>query len=451
MLASYSKLFGCNVHNAIRVSPMALKIIDTPEFQRMRGIKQLGLCYLIYPAAVHTRFEHSLGVYHLAGKMLEKIQQQYPDREYDIPELGGKQKLTTKIVECIKIAGLCHDLGHGPFSHVFDDKLLEKSSHPNRHHEVRSCLIMEMLCRRELKDELDENHVAFIRSIICPGPQHTGVLYQIVSNYLNGIDVDKFDYLARDNKNLGMNITFNAARLINEFIIDKNGNIAYPKHCTTDIYEMFHTRYMMHKKVYSHKTVKLMELMLYDLFVKVDEIFHISRSIENMEDFCQLTDNTIFQHIQMVINPAPFLTCSLPDHHYQQVIQANQIYDNIISRNLYKQIVEMFNNKSEKILKEFVEHFCQSNPEIPLSHFEIYQTKIGFVSGNKPDPFSTIYFYDKKEDDNTFTIDKNQISGLMNDETQEIKWHLVCRDRSIYQRVVEDFHIFLDNKTSSNK
>ena len=71
----YSKLFACNIHDSIRISSMALKIINTPEFQRMREIKQLGLCHHIYPAATHTRFEHSIGVYHLAGKMVEKIQQ----------------------------------------------------------------------------------------------------------------------------------------------------------------------------------------------------------------------------------------------------------------------------------------------------------------------------------------------------------------------------------------
>lgn len=439
-MSSYSKLFGCNIHNAIRISPLALKIIDTPEFQRMRNIKQLGMCYLIYPAAVHTRFEHSIGVYHLAGKMLEKIQQQYPNREYDIPELGGKQKLTSKISECIKIAGLCHDLGHGPFSHVFDDSILKNSTHPNRHHEVRSCLILEILCRRELNNELDENHIAFIKSIISPSSNHTGALYQIVANNLNGIDVDKFDYLARDNNNLGMNVNFNMSRLISEFIIDKNGNIAYPKHCTIDVYEMFHSRYMMHKKVYSHKTVKLLELMMHDLIIKVDHIFGISKSIENMDNFCKLTDNTIGQYIMTVINPPEFLSFRIESNQYANVVQAEQIYNDILSRNLYKQIVEVSNdNGSEEFLQEFLKIVYQKYPAISASNFEIYRTKIGFVSGNKPDPFTSIYFYDKKEDDNTFTIDKNQISGLMSDEIQEIKWHLICRDRNIYPLIVSEF------------
>jgi len=194
--------------------------------------------------------------------MLDKIQQQYPDKEYMIPDLDSNPvKLNPLIVECIKIGGLCHDIGHGPYSHVFDKVILKNSTHENCNHESRSCLITEIICKRELSSEIDDRHIAFIKSIINPKEHHRGALYQIVANYLNGIDVDKFDYLARDSKNLGVHTSFNAERLINEFIIDQNDNIAYPKHCSYDIYELFHGRYMMHKKVYSHKTVKLIEVM----------------------------------------------------------------------------------------------------------------------------------------------------------------------------------------------
>ena len=70
-----AKLIGCNLYGHVRVSPLALRIIDTPEFQRLKQIKQLGLCWNVFPAATHTRFEHSIGTYHLTGKMLEKIRE----------------------------------------------------------------------------------------------------------------------------------------------------------------------------------------------------------------------------------------------------------------------------------------------------------------------------------------------------------------------------------------
>lgn len=441
---SYSKLFACNIHDSIRISPMALKIINTPEFQRMREIKQLGLCHHIYPAATHTRFEHSIGVYHLAGKMVEKIQQQYPNREYYIPELGPeKKKLNYKIAECIKIAALCHDIGHGPFSHIFDDTLIKNSKHPNRHHETRSCLIMEMLCKRELQNELDNNHIAFIKSIIDPTDKHSGALYQIVSNNLNGIDVDKFDYLERDTKNLGLKSGFNAYRLINEFIIDKNGNIAYPKHCSIDVYEMFHTRYMMHKKIYSHKTIKLIEIMLADLFIKIDPIFNISNSINDMNDFCKLTDDTILNYIKFIINPPSYFQYNFNEEQYQKIKEANNIYQYIISRKLYKQILEITEDENaEKFLQFFLDHILKTFPNFVKEDFQIIRNKIGFVSGNKPDPFESIYFYDKKEDDNTFTLDKSHISGLMNNKIQETHWHLFCKKRSIYHTVINEVKNF---------
>lgn len=450
---SYSKLFGCNIHDSIRVSPMALKIINTPEFQRMRRIKQLGLCYHVYPSAMHTRFEHSIGVYHLAGKMIEKIQQQYPDKEYLIIELdkSNKMKLTNKIAECIKIAALCHDIGHGPFSHIFDDALLKHSKHPNRHHETRSCLILEMLCKRELANDLDGSHISFIKSLINPSEYHNGAIYQIVSNNLNGIDVDKFDYLSRDTKNLGLTTGFNANRLINEFIIDNNGNIAYPKHCSSDIYEMFHSRYMMHKKVYSHKTVKLIELMLRDLFIKIDPIFNISKSIEDMAFFCKLTDDTLFYHIESIISPPPFIKIDLSCEQYQAVKEANDIYKRIISRNLYKQIMEESendNNKPEENLIKIVEHLLISNNNFKKEDFQIIKTKIGFVSGNKTDPFDNIYFYDKKENNESFTINKNYISGLIGSKIQEVRWHLVCKNRMIFGDVMLEVRKYM--KTSEN-
>jgi len=437
----YSKLFGCNIHKAIRISPIALKIVNTPEFQRMRNIKQLGLCDLVYPSATHTRFEHSLGVYFLAGKMVDKIIQQYPYRKYDIPEFGERITLSHKICECIKIAALCHDIGHGPYSHVFDNVLLKHINHPNSEHENRSCLIMEMLCKRELKDELNDKHIAFIKSIIHPQSHHSGALYQIVANHLNGIDADKFDYLARDMYNIGVN-GFNSVRLIDEFIIDDNDNISYPKHCSLDIFEMFHTRYLMHKKIYCHKTVKLLECMLSDLFIIIDPIFKISDTIFNLDNFCKLTDNTIFSYLQTLIAIPPFLRHNLNLDDYAKITKAHDIYQNIVSRNLYQQIVEVTAD-GEIFLTEFVQHLLDKYPDLHKSDFEIIKYAIGFVSGNKPDPFNTIYFYNKKEVNHSFTLSKSCISGLLNDKIQEVHKHLVCKNRSLYHFIVAEYNSYI--------
>src|SRR5207237_2938560 len=103
--------------------------------------------------------------------------------------------------------------------------------------EIRSCLITAEICRQELK--YDEQKIKFIQSVMYPKAEHTGVIYQIVANSRNGMDVDKYDYLARDPYNLGLNKSFNSMRLLEEFIIDEKDNLAYSKHCSHDVLDMF--------------------------------------------------------------------------------------------------------------------------------------------------------------------------------------------------------------------
>ena len=92
----------CPIHNYIPLNDIALSIVDLPEFQRLRGIKQLGMAYLVYPGAQHTRFEHSLGVYHLGGIVSDIL------------------TLPTHDKEVITLSGLVHDIGHGSLSHIME-------------------------------------------------------------------------------------------------------------------------------------------------------------------------------------------------------------------------------------------------------------------------------------------------------------------------------------------
>ena len=444
---TYSKLIGCNIHQSIRVHSMALKIIDTPEFQRMRYIKQLGLCYYVYPSASHSRFEHSLGVYHLTGKILDRILLQYPHRKYDIIELGSTE-LTPLIVECIKIAGLCHDIGHGPFSHIFDDVLLANSTNINKHHETRSCLITEIICKRELNKELSQPHISFIKNLIHPGPTHRGALYQIVANQLNGIDVDKFDYLVRDAKNLGITNGFTYTRLIDEVTISEIDTtlvnnqsshsevLCYPKHSSMDVYDLFHARYIMHKKVYSHKTVKLIEMMLSDIFKKVDPILKISESINDMNKFCQFTDDSIINMIENIINPPIYCQISLSEMDMQSIKEAYQIYHSVITRKLYKHITELSHNFN---VDEFIKYLTMKYPDliVPLD-FETYTIHVGFVGDPEKDPFDDIYFYDKKEGTKSFKISRSEITCCLNETIHEEHTHMVLKKHDLYELVMKE-------------
>ena len=128
------KIFQDAVHGLIELSDIAIKIIDTPEFQRLREIKQLGAAYYVFSSASHNRFEHSLGVAYLAKKCLKELRSNQPELN-----------ISDNDILCVEVAGLCHDLGHGPFSHIYDDVFLAKkleSTHRYRHHEMRSIAIL---------------------------------------------------------------------------------------------------------------------------------------------------------------------------------------------------------------------------------------------------------------------------------------------------------------------
>lgn len=125
------------IHGHIDFEGLLIAVIDTPQFQRLRGLKQLGGSVYVYPGASHTRFEHSLGVAHLAHRMVRHIMAAQP-------ELG----VTRRDEMCVKLAGLCHDLGHGPFSHMFEtfvNRVRQREGKPKWEHEQASIALVDHL------------------------------------------------------------------------------------------------------------------------------------------------------------------------------------------------------------------------------------------------------------------------------------------------------------------
>ncbi len=114
----FSKVFRDPVHDLIRLGPedrFILDLIDTKEFQRLRRIRQLGLGHFVYPGAEHTRFVHSLGVFNFARRIISML----TDRYSTDADLGVREELE-KNTRTVEAAALLHDLGHGPFSHVYE-------------------------------------------------------------------------------------------------------------------------------------------------------------------------------------------------------------------------------------------------------------------------------------------------------------------------------------------
>ncbi|KHN78805.1 Deoxynucleoside triphosphate triphosphohydrolase SAMHD1 [Toxocara canis] len=151
------------IHGTIPLPHPIDLIVDTPEFQRLRHIKQLGMTSSVYPNCDHSRFVHSLGVYHLARRFVRAI-----------AERSSAVIVTNADELCVSIAGLCHDLGHGPFSHFFDGAFMPTVDPASRwRHETGSILLLERIfeyswVRKALLEYLHEEDFIFIRELIDP-------------------------------------------------------------------------------------------------------------------------------------------------------------------------------------------------------------------------------------------------------------------------------------------
>ena len=175
-----SKLIFDPIHGYIELPEICIKVIDTHYFQQLRYKKQLGAAYYVFPGASHNRFEHSIGTCHLAGLLITQL-------KTNQPELN----ISDKDITLIMLAGLLHDIGHGPMSHLFDDHVLSATV-PEKHHEYRSGLIIDIIFN-EYPFDLSEFDINQLKKYIEPAETNTGDLYQIIANKRNCLDVDKFD------------------------------------------------------------------------------------------------------------------------------------------------------------------------------------------------------------------------------------------------------------------
>lgn len=272
----------------------------------------------MYIGATHTRFEHCLGVAFLAEKMVENIRAHQP-------WLG----ITKTDVLCVKIAGLCHDLGHGPFSHVFDGIFV---STLKRHRLVSDTFTwtheqgsLDMLDHLLLSNHIDirdyglaSQDLTFIKELIYGGPlpDSDGILhgrpapnqrflYDFVNNAQSGLDVDKLDYFMRDALHTGVKASCDTDLLIQNARVlvdrgDKRGEMAvcFPEKLAGQVMQAFRTRFELHQSVYQHKGIRAIEYMICDVFQAANNYItikdkRISDIVTSMDAYQHLDDRVL--------------------------------------------------------------------------------------------------------------------------------------------------------------
>lgn len=242
------------IHKNININePVIQELIASKEFQRLRWISQLGGAQVAFPSATHTRFTHSLGVYHLLNRVFD--------------EVPGAQAIREKEKLVVKIAGLLHDIGHGPFSHTFEKvlNLNEDKDYPFSH-EYYTCAIIsdeateinQILKKYQIDIEQVTNIIKKDRTK-CPKYQ-----IQLVSSQL---DCDRMDYLMRDAYFTGAKYgAIDLDWVISQMIIDKKNGIVFNYRALSAIENYLITRFHMYLQVYFHKSSIFFDLKLQKLF-----------------------------------------------------------------------------------------------------------------------------------------------------------------------------------------
>ncbi|XP_053527188.1 deoxynucleoside triphosphate triphosphohydrolase SAMHD1 isoform X2 [Artibeus jamaicensis] len=442
------KVINDPIHGHFELHPLLVRIIDTPQFQRLRYIKQLGGTYYVFPGASHNRFEHSLGVGHLAGCLVQTLREKQPELQIDERDML-----------CVQIAGLCHDLGHGPFSHMFDGRFIPLAREDVQwKHEQGSVDMFEHLVNsNDLRPVMEryglipEEDICFIKEqIIGPPaspvktsswcykgrPKEKAFLYEVVANKRNGIDVDKWDYLARDCHHLGIQNNFDYKRCL-KFVrvceVEEMMCICTRDKEVENLYDMFHTRHCLHRRAYQHKVSNIIDRMITDALLEADpyiEItgtngkkYHISTAIDDMEAYTKLTDN-IFLEILYSTDP--------------QLDAAREILKKIECRNLYKYVGQvLLSGEKEKLerkdYKNLPKEIADAKPdgmklEAELKAEDIIVDVVDMDYGMKDkNPMDNVHFYSKTDYSHAKNITKNQVSHFLPDIFAEQHVRLYCK------------------------
>uniref|UniRef100_A0AC34QR89 HD domain-containing protein n=1 Tax=Panagrolaimus sp. JU765 TaxID=591449 RepID=A0AC34QR89_9BILA len=420
------------VYQTFLLIPMICRvIIDTPAFQRMDRIRQLGCCHFVYRQATYTRFEHSLGVADLARRVMDHLRRHYKGL------IDGNDEL------CVIIAGLCHDMGHGPFSHTFELFVKEhRGKKFHFRHEEKSIEVFKYILNHEknvkkwLSKYLDEKDFQFICELIDPPAffdeegnwnmkgrsQDKSFLYEIISNRYSGLDVDKLDYILRDSSHNVVATGVNAASI--DYLI--RGIRAEPynnlrrlvcKEKLSPLMEnVFLARQQLFQNVYYHKNVFPVEYELIKAFClaskhlqvpgKDGKLITLDDCIENIEGYLSLTDD--------VLTVIKWSQDQHPD-----MIEARKCIENMERRQLHTPvaIIRRINDVDEDEVDNAVERYLAKNPDLKGKvlvkcrhyHFGLGlnrdpTTKILYDSSeSKPSPknnsplstYSSIFFYGK--------------------------------------------------------
>ena len=285
--------------NNIRVDGAARQLVDTPVFQRLRYVRQLGLAYLVYPGATHTRFEHALGAYHLAGRTLALLAERGELRD------GAEDECAV-----VRAAALLHDVGHYPFSHALEEIGAE------HHEQVARPLITGGVVAEVLRATIGADAPERVHALIC------GTSRSPLQGLISGsLDLDKLEYLKRDALMCGVPYgEIDVDRLLHSLVLlddeERGGpTIGVVEKGLAALESLLFAKYQMYRNVYWHHAVRAATAMYKRV---VDDALRAGRLVPG--ELAGHTDEGILHALERA--PAPALVRALRERRlYKRVLE----------------------------------------------------------------------------------------------------------------------------------
>ena len=313
------------IHGLVDLNEKEVKLINTKAFQRLRRIRQLAMAFLVYPGTLHTRFDHSIGVMHIAGRICSRLMQLEPG------------KITEVDRQRIRLAALLHDIGHGPFSHV-SEHLLESYTPKGKTGAVREKIHEKVTVDiintdAEIRAILTDKESEFVVNMIRGELKRRDFRRDIVSSDL---DADKLDYLLRDSYFAGVKYgTYDLDKIIESCRVFSKGQESYLAISDEGIYaleQLLLAKHHMTQQVYRHKVRSISDAMI---------VRGISLAIRDGNQEIK----ALYEY-----DGTPAFIETYVEYHDERLIdvlkrceqeKANEIFNRLYERRLFKRICEL--------------------------------------------------------------------------------------------------------------
>ena len=342
------------IYDEIRLTELENRIIDTPIFQRLRWISQLSGVRHVYPSAVHNRFTHSIGVMYLAGRYAQ--------------EVFREDENIYEMIQLARLAGLLHDIGHGPFSHTYDDVVF-KRVYPNAQH--GHDLHRDKIVKSDLLSPIIEEFVN-TEELIKIWNGTDSIMHPLIQGALGA---DRLDFMLRDSFFAGtLHFGIIAVnRIINNTTIQEHLGkpaIHYNWKVLDDIYSSLIGRFFEYKNVYFHKTARAADITIHELLAEACEPLDLVERTRDLNKYTYLNEYTligeIFSSTSDTLKKARELVKDLLDRRLYKAVW-EKIIDETTAENLGITVEELCRLTAYESFIKRIQDYCEKN-NIQLNH-----------------------------------------------------------------------------------